>query len=411
MFTQRLEPVSSSPPPRPTRGFPGRRPAWVGALLAAALLFPHPSPAADAGDKAPLSIFILAGQSNMEGYGGINTLDELGADPQFAGLLRQIKRPDGSFVAHTNVFLYYHRQEQTIVAPVTVGQGAWPDRLGPELAFGLTVGAQLPGPVLLIKTAWGGKDLYCDFRPPGAGKPAYELPGSPRETGASYRLMVQEIHQALDHLDANFPQFKGRERRLAGFVWFQGWNDFCVDRQIRRQVYDEYAANFGHLVHDLRAEFNLPRLPVVVGELGVDGEARGNTEMLAFRAAQAKIASEPELQGTLGYVRTAPFWYAKLDELPRKLEQEERRVRGVVAARLKQERAGKPDAPDRKRMEELVNEAFDQARNQDEALLRVQREHDQVVSHWECHYYGSARVYCAIGRALAEAMLALQPRP
>jgi len=78
---------------------------------------------------------------------------------------------------------------------------------------------------------------------------------------------------------------------------------------------------------------------------------------------------------------------------------------------LKQEWAGKPDAPDRKRMEELVNEAFDKVRNQDEALLRVQREHDQVVSHWECHYYGSARVYCAIGRALAEAMLALQPRP
>jgi len=306
----------------------------VSALLAAALLSPRPSHAADGGDKAPLSIFILAGQSNMEGYGGINTLDELGADPQLAGLLRQIKRPDGSFVEQTNVFLYYHRQEQTIAAPLTVGQGAWPDRLGPELAFGLTLGAHSPGPVLLIKTAWGGKDLYCDFRPPGAGKPAYEIPGSPREMGASYRLMVQEIHQALDHLDANFPQFKGREHRLSGFVWFQGWNDFCVDRQIRRQVYDEYAASFGHLVHDLRAEFHLPRLPVVVGELGVDGEARGNTEMLAFRAAQARITSEPELQGTLGYVRTAPFWYAKLDELPRKLEQEERRVRGVVAARL-----------------------------------------------------------------------------
>jgi hypothetical protein len=253
--------------------------------------------------------------------------------------------------------------------------------------------------VLLIKTAWGGKDLYCDFRPPSAGKPAYEIPGN-RELGTAYRKMVKEVHECLDHLQTDFPQFKGRSYELCGFVWFQGWNDFCVDRKLRQQVYDEYARNFACLVQDLRAEFKVPNLPVVVGELGVDGEARGNAEMAAFRAAQAKIASQPELKGTLGYVRTAPYWYAKLDEMPRKIQAEERRLK----QKLKEELKGKPEAPDAKKLDQLVNAAFEKARKEDEGYQNVQREHDQAISHWECHYWGSARVYCLVGYGLAEAM-------
>ena len=38
--------------------------------------------------------------------------------------------------------------------------------------------------VLLIKTAWGGKSLYKDFRPPSAGD------GAP---GEYYTKMIQEI--------------------------------------------------------------------------------------------------------------------------------------------------------------------------------------------------------------------------
>ena len=38
--------------------------------------------------------------------------------------------------------------------------------------FGTIMGEKYDAPVLLIKTAWGGKDVYCDFRSPSAGKPA-----------------------------------------------------------------------------------------------------------------------------------------------------------------------------------------------------------------------------------------------
>jgi hypothetical protein len=360
--------------------------------------------AGDAGN-GPVKVFILAGQSNMEGLGGIKTLDALGAHPTQGAMLKKIRKEDGSFVVRDDVSIFYKRGNEGIKAPLTFGQGAGKDRMGPELMFGITMGDYFEEPVLLIKTAWGGKDLYCDFRPPSAGKPAYEIPGKPREFGVYCRKIVEEVHECLDHLDTHFPQFKGKSYELCGFVWFQGWNDMCAAKEIKQQVFDEYASNFAHLVHDLRAEFKVPKLPVVVGEVGVDGEnVRPDSDMARLRAAQAKIQAQAELNGTLGYVRTAPFWYPELDELPRKLGAEEQRVKKKVTAEVKEELKDKPEASDPKKMEQRVNAALNKALAADEAYQKVKAEHDKHVSHWICHYQGSARVYALVGNGLAEAM-------
>ena len=109
----------------------------VAELVVGALAMMLASPAR--ADQAPVKVFILAGQSNMEGYGGIRTLDELGTHPTASVLLRRIRKADGSFVARDDVFLYYHRDDQTIRGPLTVGQGAGPDRIGPELMFGMVI--------------------------------------------------------------------------------------------------------------------------------------------------------------------------------------------------------------------------------------------------------------------------------
>jgi hypothetical protein len=215
--------------------------------------------------------------------------------------------------------------------------------------------------------------------------------------------MVKEVRECLDNLDADFPQLKGLKYELCGFVWFQGWNDMCADGKIRQQVYAEYCPNFVHLVQDLRAEFKAPNLPVVVGELGVGGET-ADKSMIDFRAAQAKIATSPELKGTVGYVRTAPFWYPALDELPRKVGAEEGRVRKAVMAQVKEEMKGKPESTDAKKMEQLVNAAVDKSLQKDAAYQKAKEECEKHVSNWYCHYQGSARVYALVGYSLAEAM-------
>lgn len=355
--------------------------------------------------QGPVKVFILAGQSNMEGHGGVQTLDRLGEYPTHGYLLKKIKRDDGTFTVRDDVFVSYQKADETIKRPLSVGMGAWgADWFGPELMFGIEMGDHFKEPVLLIKTCWGGHSLYGNFRPPSAGKPAYDSGYKAEEIGASYHKMVKEVRDCLAHLDTDFPQLEGLETEICGFVWFQGWNDMCQPGdQIRQQVYDEYCPNFVHLVQDLRAEFKVPHLPVVLGELGVGGE-QADKSMREFRAAQAKIATCPELKGTLGYVRTAPFWYPELDELPRKMDSEEHRVRRAVAAQLKEQLKDRPESSDPQKLEQLVRKAGDEALEIDAAYQRAKRESDRHVCNWYCHYQGSARVYCMVGYSLAEAM-------
>jgi Carbohydrate esterase, sialic acid-specific acetylesterase len=355
--------------------------------------------------KGPVKVFILAGQSNMEGYGGVKTLDRLGEHPTHGHLLKKIKNADGSNIVRDDVLVSYQRGGERIKRPLSVGMGvSGADWLGPELMYGIEMGDYYKEePVLLIKTCWGGHSLYGNFRPPSAGKAAYETGYKPEDIGTSYHRMVKEVRECLANIDADFPQLKGLEIELCGFVWFQGWNDLWAPENIRKQVHDEYCPNFVHLVQDLRAEFKVPNLPVVIGEIGFGGE-KADQNTIDFRAAQAKIATCPELIGTVGYFRSAPFWYPELDELPAKMEAEEQRVRTVAAAKVKEQMEDKPEGADPQKMEQLIKEAGNKALNEDAAYQQAKKESDKHVSDRIYHYQGSARVYCMVGFSLAEAI-------
>jgi hypothetical protein len=49
---------------------------------------------AGAADK-PLKVFILAGQSNMQGHARVSTFDSMANDPKTAPLLREMRDEDG----------------------------------------------------------------------------------------------------------------------------------------------------------------------------------------------------------------------------------------------------------------------------------------------------------------------------
>ena len=135
--------------------------------------------------------------------------------------------------------------------------------IGPELGFGFAMGDHFEEPVLLIKTAWGGKSLFVDFRPPSSGG----------QVGPYYTKMVEEVRAALADLG-------DQKYEIAGFVWQQGWNDM-----VTRPAIPEYAQNLVNLVKDLRKEFKAPDMPVVVGELGNGGPVKDG-DMFEFRKAQ-----------------------------------------------------------------------------------------------------------------------------
>jgi hypothetical protein len=114
----------------------------------------------------PVKVFILAGQSNMEGKAKVSMLDYQAGQPATRELYAPFRKGD-RWAERDDVWVKYREEK----GPLRVGYGS-PRSIGPELGFGTVVGDHYAEPVLLIKTAWGGRSLYRDFRSPGAGLPA-----------------------------------------------------------------------------------------------------------------------------------------------------------------------------------------------------------------------------------------------
>ncbi len=250
----------------------------------------------------PLKVFILAGQSNMEGQavvdldgkdynGGKGTLVQLMRDPAKGEMFKHLKDAQGNWKVRDDVWVRYQRERGPLLhGPLGFGFSVYGDRhhFGPELQFGHVLGDHFENRVLLIKTAWGGKSLYKDFRPPSSGG----------EVGKYYTLMIAQIREALVNLKTDFPGYEG-DHELVGFVWYQGWND-GVDP---KRAVPEYETNLVNLIKDVRRELNEPRLPVVIGELtGPWVNAPG--EWTKLRQAQAAAAARPEFNGNVQFVET-----------------------------------------------------------------------------------------------------------
>lgn len=273
-------------------------------MLPTALLLALLAPAAD--PPKPVKVFILAGQSNMEGQavvdldgkdynGGKGTLATLFKDPDKAKRLAHLKTDKGEWATRDDVWVRYQREKQPLLAgPLGLGFSVYGDKhhFGPELQFGHVVGDHFRNPVLLVKTAWGGKSLYKDFRPPSSGG----------EVGPYYTKMVAEVRDALKNLKTDFPAYADQGYELAGFVWYHGWND-GVDP---KTAVPEYEQNLVNLIADVRKEFKAPGLPVVIGEL-TGPWVKAPKEWDALRKAQAAAASRPELKGNVLFVETHDF--------------------------------------------------------------------------------------------------------
>ncbi len=266
---------------------------------------------------APIAVFILAGQSNMEGHGiipsdparngGKGSLEFLAKNPATASRFAHLLDPaTGKWQAREDVFISYLDRKGAL-AP---GFGARPDRIGPEMGFGWVMGNTRAEPVLLIKCAWGGKSLALDFRPPSAGKPGYSFGAStdgavaqdPTVIGKYYRETLALTKAALSRVKELVPGSDGRYE-LAGFGWHQGWNDRIHDASTA-----EYASNMAHFIRDMRRDLGSARLPFVIAETGMGGLEEKHPRALALMRGQASVAEMPEFKGNVAFVGTRAFW-------------------------------------------------------------------------------------------------------
>lgn len=302
------------------------------------------APAIASAQGKPLKVFILAGQSNMEGHAAISTFDYIGKDPLTAPMLKEMRNPDGTPRVCDKVWVSYltgpydGSANGEGLGKLTAGFGARGDQptricgnIGPEFTFGIYMEKELKEPILIIKTAWGGRSLNTEFRPPSAGR--YKLPKEIQEvwdkhpqgahgvpkledrkkwqedkdaaSGVFYRMMVEHVKKVLADPKRVCPQYDEKAGyELAGFVWLQGFNDLVDGQTYPNGNYDEYSRLLSHFIRDVRKDLSAPKMPFVIGVLGVGGESENE----AFRKAMAAPADMPEFKGSVLAVETAPFW-------------------------------------------------------------------------------------------------------
>lgn len=269
-------------------------------LVVATLLVPHAHAHADS--AKPVKVFILAGQSNMQGHGhieanpkrndGKGSLEYLVKNPGTAARFKHLVDEDGKWIVRNDVWVWYLGKK----GPLTVGFGAKNVLIGPELGFGLTVGDAFQEQVLLIKLAWGGRSLAKDFRPPSSGG----------EVGPSYKEVVKLTKEVLANLQTLFPEYKRQGYELAGFAWHQGWND-----RINQAFNDEYEKNLANFIRDIRKDLGVPKLPFVIAETGMSGKAEKHPRALSLMRAQTAVAKYKEFKGNVAFVGTKDFWRPK----------------------------------------------------------------------------------------------------
>jgi hypothetical protein len=382
-------------------------------------------------EAKPLKVFILAGQSNMEGHAKVETFDYIGDDPATAPLLKQMRGADGKPVVCDGAWISYFTGSGTNngegFGKLTAGYGSRSNpakdggKIGPEFTFGLTMDAALEEPVLIIKTAWGGKSLHTDFRPPSAGPYVfseaqladYQKRGrnldevkaeKAKATGHYYRLMVQHVKAVLADPKRVCLEYDAKDGyEIAGFVWFQGWNDL-VDSGVypnrnKPGGYAAYSEVMAQFIRDVRKDFNAPKMPFVIGVLGVDG-AKPNAGIVEFRKAMAAPAALPEFKGNVIAVETAPFWSEELGAIAAKREKVSQMA--YYLRTKHKDHANKDGTMTEAQQRDYVK------KYEAEIITPAEAETwKRGASNAGYHYLGCAKTFALMGRAFAESTLVM----
>jgi hypothetical protein len=230
-------------------GVTARAAAWLFMVLFPILAQEGPYRSPKQEGKGPLKVFILAGQSNMQGQGTVTAKDPAGNE------------------WNRGIF-------------------------GPELQFGHLVGNYYSHQVLIIKTAWGGKSLKTDYRPPSSGG----------TVGPYYTLMIETVTRVLSDIKKEFPAYDGSGYELAGFGWWHGWNDGCENGAV-----EEYEQNLTNFIKDLRKDLKAPQLPIVIAEFTGMSNQNNDPHWSGLSKAQSATAQRPEFKSTTKFVPTREF--------------------------------------------------------------------------------------------------------
>ena len=195
-------------------------------------------------------LYLLAGQSNMDGRGLIEDLEPA----QKQGL-------ENAIIYYRNVAVSsegWHPLEPGFSRPPKY-RGDFPaPTFGPEIGFVQTMRQAQPNrKIALIKGSKGGTNLRADW-----------VPGEKDDAesqGPCYVKFVESIRLATEQLTEEGHTFK-----IRGLLWHQGEGD-------SKSSTEKYQRRLLKFCDRIREDVGEPELPIVVGEL-VESEKRASTQ-------------------------------------------------------------------------------------------------------------------------------------
>lgn len=251
--------------------------------------------------SGPVKVFLMVGgpahtgagtvlDSNRPRAGKSGTLDDLVLNPKTAEAYSHLIDKDGVWTTRSDVWLQFdHRGQKSGDLGILYG-GDRKRCIGPELAFGHVVGNHFEEQVLIFKTALGNPSVAKELQPPSSGA-----------TGASYKLLLTQITDALGKMQNSFPDYTVRTGyEVVGLVLNLGEADTDA------RIYAEYLPK---LIADLRKDLKVPGLPFVIVATGQGG--RNETAYPEIIKAQQAVAMLPQFEGNVSYSETRDFWPLK----------------------------------------------------------------------------------------------------
>ena len=193
-----------------------------------------------------VKVFILAGQSNMEGRADGTKL-----------LQKDKERLDK--VKHRIQLAYNYtpiRPLSVVKAHPSIAKSYKIDTLfGPEISFGIAMAEAWPSEqVLLIKVSAGSTSLYGCWNPDWSLEKAKLM--EEEDEPHLYKALIDYTH---DTLSAYAPD----EYERCAMLWVQGETDSGTEVAAA-----EYGHNLTKLIHGVRRDFNQPELPFLLFQVG-----------------------------------------------------------------------------------------------------------------------------------------------
>ncbi len=204
-------------------------------------------------------VYLLAGQSNMDGRGLVSELPESHSKPVGDAIVfyRSVPRHSDGWQLLVPGFS---------VPPKYKGEFPSPT-FGPEIGFAHSIVKARPGrKVALIKGSKGGTSLRVDWKPGTKGDTGSQ--------GPRYRDFIATIRMATEQLRQRGDQFT-----IRGMLWHQGESD-------SKSSIEVYSRRLNELIVRVREDVGVSDLPIVVGEVFDNGKRD------AVRAAIQTVASQ-----------------------------------------------------------------------------------------------------------------------